>query len=478
MSLTVSGDGGRRVGAMTVVTFEAPEVGDRSYLVAEGDAAVVVDPQRDPAGYLAAAALLGTTVRAVCETHVHNDYVSGGLALARATGARYVLPAFEPVEFERECIELGDGAEVTVGPLVVTAIATPGHTAHHNAYLVTGSAPGSAVVCSGGSLLAGATGRTDLFGEAQAAPLGRAQWRSVRRLLNGLAGTTEVLPTHGFGSFCAATPLAGEAGAVATIAGEAVRNPAARLGEDEFVASTLAERMPVPAYYASMAPRNRAGAAAPRFERAPELDADALADAAGSDRWVVDLRPRRAFAAGHLAGTVNLELSTTLVTYLGWLVPEAADLVLVGDSVDDTDAARRLLAAIGREDVGAVAAFATGGSTPASYRVASFAELAEEWPAARGRLGVLDVRHRHEWHAGHLDGAVHVPVTELLDRLDEVPETRTVWVHCAAGYRAAAASSILSGLGARPVLIDDNWANALLAGLPLASGRRPVRRAS
>ena len=195
-----------RVGSMTVVTFDALGLGDRSYLISDGEVGVVVDPQRDPLDYMYEAEKLGVAITHVLETHIHNDYVSGGLALSRATGASYGIPAGEPVSFADEALALKGGDKIGAGRLEITVIETAGHTNHHLAYLVgvvddtQMQAKDDRVVCTGGSLLANATGRTDLLGLELAEDLARAQWHSVRRLLTTLATDTRILPTHGFGS--------------------------------------------------------------------------------------------------------------------------------------------------------------------------------------------------------------------------------------------------------------------------------------
>ena len=248
-----------RTDQLHVIAFDAPGLGDRSYLVHDGSVGAVIDAQRDTAPYLGTAAGLGIEIVLVLETHIHNDYVSGGLSLARRTGAAYGVPAGEQVDFAAECDALDEGAVRSVGGLRLTVLATPGHTPHHLSYLF-GDGQGHDVVLTGGSLLAGATGRTDLLGADLAAELAAAQWRSVRRLLDELPPATVVLPTHGFGSFCSAgAGPQGPAGELTlTIATERRHNPAARLELGAFVDSLRNDALPVPAYYRHMAPLNRA----------------------------------------------------------------------------------------------------------------------------------------------------------------------------------------------------------------------------
>ncbi|MGA2804447.1 MAG: MBL fold metallo-hydrolase [Acidimicrobiales bacterium] len=474
----------RSAGALTTVTFDAPGLGDRSYLVTDGEVGVVVDPQRDPSPYLQAAAQLGVSVMAVLETHIHNDYVSGGPALARAAGATYAIPAGESVSFAGELRALDDGETLVVGRLALTAIATAGHTAHHLAYLVRLTADerdellAEQVVCTGGSLLHNATGRTDLLGPGLAETLARSQWHSVRLLLTSLPKHARILPTHGFGSFCSATPAHGEVAGEPTIGQELEQNPAALLEEEEFVAALLRDQLPIPAYYPYMAPLNRKGPVVPSFAPAPELDADALGDAIRGAEWVVDLRQRREYAAGHMPGTLNLELGENLTTYLGWIVPWDANLVLLAGDDHEIAEARRLIARIGREDLWGLALWPkivsamdlAGRSQLGEYPVATFADLAGAWSEQEAsRPRVFDVRHLYEWQDGHLLGARHLALPELVGSRAEVPTTVPVWVHCGAGFRAAAAASLLSGWGASPILIDDAWSNASRADLPIVT---------
>jgi hydroxyacylglutathione hydrolase len=449
------------------VTFDAEGLGDRSYLIHDGDLAVVIDPQREPERYIAAAEALGVTITHVLETHVHNDYVSGGLGLARQLRAVYVLPEGEDLAFADECLALGDGGEITVGALSVLALATPGHTPHHLSYLVRSHKSEASYVCTGGSLLPGAIGRTDLLGPERADELAVAQWHSVRRLLAELDGSTEVLPTHGFGSFCSAAPLAQTGTGKLTVGLERQRNPAATAALEGFVRALGEDRPPIPAYYRLMAAINRNGPGTPSYGPTARLspgDLDLWLDEGGV---VADLRPRRAFAAGHRRGALNIELGNNLTTYFGWVVPLEVPYAFIACSHEEVQRSRHLLARIGRE---AVAGYALASDLDLKqahrYPVATFRDLAATVRGGPEPL-VLDVRHRSEWRAGHLSIARHAPLPDLGDQRASLPLDRPIWVHCAAGFRAAIAASFLSAWGMRPVLIDDCFDQAALHNLEI-----------
>ena len=185
---------------MDVITIETPSLGDRSYIVHDGQVGLVIDPQRDIDRVVVAAHDAGIDITHIAETHVHNDYVSGGLTLSRVTGAVYVHAADEPVRFDHRGVRDGDGFEV--GRLHVSVRATPGHTPHHLSYVVTADDDPPAVF-TGGSMLHGTVGRTDLIAPEQTEHLTREQYRSVHGQAHSLPDDAWIHPTHGFGSFCA-----------------------------------------------------------------------------------------------------------------------------------------------------------------------------------------------------------------------------------------------------------------------------------
>lgn len=255
-----------------IETIATPGRGDRTYLAHDGEVGLVVDPQRDIDRVLARASAAGVRVTHVFETHVHNDYVSGGLALCRRTGATLHGAVADELSFDH--VGLVEGDTVEVGALRVTAVATPGHTPTHLAYVLhEGERP--AAVFTGGSMLYGAVGRTDLVGAEATDELTRHQWHGVRRLAEELPNDLCVLPTHGFGSFC--TSRQGGGRDRGTVGDERRENLALLVDDvDEFVAELLSGLTEHPAYYAHMALLNRAGAFEPDLSPPEPVDPDEL----------------------------------------------------------------------------------------------------------------------------------------------------------------------------------------------------------
>ena len=447
---------------MDVVTLEVPELGNRCHLVHDGRSALVVDPPRDPEAVERAAEAAGVEIAVVADTHVHNDYVSGALGLARRHGADYLLAADERVDFERVGVRAGDVLDV--GRLQVRVLATPGHTRHHQAFLAS-DGNGPAALLSGGCLLHGTVGRTDLVDELLTDELARAQWASARALAT-LAPDTLLLPTHGFGSFCAAGPAAptGSAGAPGTLADQLSTHPALLTDQETFVSDLVAGFGPVPSYYPHMAPLNRAGAgrALPRPPR--RVTAEQVSDAILRGSWVIDLRGRASYARGHLAGTVSVEYGTQFATYVGWLVPWADDIVLLTDSPTLLEPALRDLARIGIEGVG-THLLPEETALPATYRRTDWAGFR----AAAGPRVVVDVRQRDEYDAGHLADAIHLPVQDVEVHGAGLP-AGDLWVHCRSGYRAGIAASLLHRLGRSVVHVDDGWERVGELAIPTTRG--------
>jgi hydroxyacylglutathione hydrolase len=373
----------------------------------------------------------------------------------------------------------------------VQVLHTPGHTPHHISYAVSdsyavsengGDARGLVLAAfTGGSMLYGATGRTDLVGPEATVALTHAQYRSVRRLAAELPADAAVLPTHGFGSFCSATPTSG---AASTVGEQARVNPALRLAEQDYVDTLLAGLDAYPAYHARMGPANRRGPAPVDLSPPEPVVPGELRRRIEVGEWVVDVRDRTAFAAGHLTGSFGFELSTGFVTYLGWLYRYGTPLTLIGETRLQVAAARRELVRIGVDELAGAATgdiAALAGQRLRSYPVADFAGLARA--RAQKAVQVLDVRRNDEYARGHVAGWRHVPLHELTDRVDEVPRGE-VWVYCGSGYRASIAASILDRLGRQVVLINEAYDVARVTGLELGprtvltppeGGSRPAR---
>ncbi len=439
-----------------IVSLVDEGLGNSSYLVDLGDrGALVLDPTRDPSGYLGVAERRGLQVVYVVETHLHADFVSGSRELA-ARGATVVAAAAGGLEFPHR--GLVDGDEVDLGGLRLRAVATPGHTPEHLAYLLSdGDEPVG--LFSGGALLVGSVARTDLIDPAQTEDLARSLWRSLHERILTLPDALPVYPTHGAGSFCSA-PAGSERST--TIGREQAANPMlAAPDEDAFVKLLLGGLGTYPPYFGRLREVNRRGPTiyGPDTPSLAPLDASAVRRAVDDGAWVIDARPIAAFAAGHIPGSVSIEERPAFATWLGWVVPDGVPLVFVLDVHQDRADLVRQARKIGYERLTGELA---GGM--AAWTAAGLSESRTPLLRADGidSAGLLDVRQSGEYAAGHVPGARSIELGALTERGGEVPGEVTVM--CGHGERAATAASLLERAGNTTVRVvlggPADWAAA------------------
>lgn len=421
---------------MDLISFRTPGLGDQTYLLTHEGKGVLVDPQRDIDRFLDTAARRDVELRFVLETHLHNDYVSGGEQAALRTGAELVLPAAAAAAYRHTpAFHL---EEIKADGLTLRPIHTPGHTPEHTSYLVLVDGEPVALF-SGGSLLVASAGRPDLLGTARARSLARLQYGSLHRLA-GLPRGVALYPTHGEGSFCTAT---GAGRYTSTIGDELDTNPLLGIGDRErFADRLLAAPMPIPAFYRYMGPANTLGVPPMPSTSAPELAVGDIPE----DAHVVDVRPRGVQASGMLPGSIGIELDDDFGSWVGWLLPYQVPIVLAAEPGQDVTKALAQLAQIGIDTVRGVV------RDPGRSATAAFGLV--DLQAFRQRLSdpsvqVLDVRMPSEREMVRLDGAVERFLPDLVT--DGIPADldpeRPVLVVCGSGRRAVIAATLLAREG-------------------------------
>jgi len=420
-----------------IVDFVDEGLGHSSYLVDLGDGrALVVDPPRIPVAHLGAAAAQGLQIVFTADTHSHADYVSGSPELA-ARGATFLASKGAALEVAHRDVEPGEGVELA-DEVTLRAIPTPGHTPDHLAYLLyERGAP--VALFSGGSLMVGTVGRTDLLGPEPREDLARSLYRALRDEILTLPDDLAVYPTHGAGSFCSA-PGASER--TTTIGRERATNPLLLApDEDAFVIQLLAGFGTFPTYFSRLPEVNRLGprlyGTVPELERLPADEVHALVEGGA---LVVDARPITAFSAGHVPGSLCNELRPAFASWLGWLVEPDRPLVFVlAAGQDRTELVRQCLT-VGYEQL---AGELDGGID--AWRAAGHAETRTDLIGAGDLSGdIVDVRQRSEYETGHVPGALHVELGTLARApLPEGPVT----VMCGHGERAMTGASILEQRG-------------------------------
>jgi hydroxyacylglutathione hydrolase len=465
---------------MRIEPFAISGLGHQSSLIADDDAGVaaVVDPRRDVDVYLEAARDLKLRITHVVETHLHNDYVSGARDLADLTGATHVIGAGAALRYEHQ--GLTDRSRFDVGALRFEVLDTPGHTPEHVSFTVsdTTRADEPVLVFSGGSMLVGAVGRTDLLGAEHAVPYAHAMYHSLHDTLLRLEDFVSVHPTHGAGSLCstgiAATPTT-------TIGFERRYDPLlAAMDVDAFARALLAGQPAIPRYFARMRPINQGGP--PLLHGVvpdcpPRTVEQVVADVAAGAQ-IVDARPAARHVAGHIPASLSIPLDESFGTWLGWVVDLDRPVVLVVERPADIDPLMRQAMRIGHDTIlgrldGGVEAWgATGRPLETSGRW-SAAELAAALgaPERDDRPLLIDVRQASEYDDGHVPGAWHIAGGSLPDRLAELPRDRPIACMCAAGFRASIATSLLRSAGFEEVSwVSDGFPVWRAAGYPVETG--------
>lgn len=430
----------------TIETVRTEGLGDSTYILIHQGMAVAIDPQRDFDRFEAPIEAGRAELRLVLETHIHNDYVSGGRDLAIKYGAELVMPAgAAPVFRHRPAFH---GEDIDLGSMAIRPLHTPGHTPEHTSYVVVIDGREVAIF-SGGSLLVGSAGRSDLLGEERAETLARLQYGSVKRIA-ALPEAVALYPTHGAGSFCSTTRAGGVSSSIGI---ERISNPAlAYEDEDAFVKGQLSGLPAYPSYYRYMGPINLTGLGP------PSLDAPMIDDIPDGVT-VIDARPSEAYASGHLPGSLGVEIRDSFGTWIGWVTEHNTPLVLVLDESQDPGEPLRQLTRIGYDRV--VGIKRPDDSFTETYQIVDAGEVAKA--VERGEQ-VLDVRSPDEWETGVLEGSVLSYVPDLARATPpDLDDRRPVWLVCGTGYRATIAAGIVQGRGFVPMVLAEGGATDVLA---------------
>jgi hydroxyacylglutathione hydrolase len=434
-----------------------------SYLIGgvNGKAAVI-DPRRDVEEYIADAKNAGLTIQYVIETHLHADFVSGHVELAKRTGATILLGASSGASFAHQPISGGE--KITLGDLTLSFLATPGHTPE--GITILAEAPEQPTrLFTGDTLFLGDIGRPDLVGAKglTSEQMAHMLYTSLREKILPLADEIEVWPAHGAGSSCGKN-LSDDR--VSTLAVQKSTNLPLQLAmkgdEAGFIAYAIEGLGAPPAYFFHDAAKNREGGADVEsiLALAKPLAASTVEEQSEEGVLVLDTRATGAFKSGHIPGAIEVQLDGNFAPYVGAVLPPTAPVIVVAEPGRETEAMTRLIR-VGYENLvgwleGGMDAWKAAGGELGTLGVIEPAEL-KALLSVQAAPTVLDVRTPSEWEAGHIEGAVHIPIAELNSRLIEVPQGPLA-VICGSGYRSAIACSLLLRSGRRDVVdVPGGW---------------------
>jgi hydroxyacylglutathione hydrolase len=446
-----------------------------SYMLGSEGEAVVVDPQRDVDIYLEAAEKQGLAIRAIFETHLHADFVSGHRELAARTGATIYLSRAGGATFPH--VDVDDGYALRVGKLNLEVLATPGHTPESISLLVTDeeNAQQPWAVLTGDTLFIGDVGRPDLSPTHTPQQLAGLLYDSLRTKLLTLPDGVMVYPAHGAGSLCGRNMRAER---FSTIGTERLTNYALQIKDrDEFIRQMTANLPARPDYFLEDAAINRAGAASlSDLAELKPIAASEVKKMMENGATALDVRQGEQFVAAHAPGSVSIPLSGQFASWAGAVLGLGSRLVLVADTPEQVSEARVRLARVGSENVAGYLQGGIEGWRAAGFPMERVTQITVQDLASRlpnGGIGVLDVRREAEFQPGHIEGADWHPLDRFKAALPEIPKDTPVAVHCKGGYRSLIACSLLQRAGYHNV-VDvagglDAWQGASLPTVSQAS---------
>lgn len=424
---------------MKIEQFFDKGLAHASYAIISEGKMALIDPARDPQPYYNFAKENNAEIVAIFETHPHADFVSSHLEIATKTGATIYVSKILGADYEHKTFD--DGDELKLGKLTLRALNTPGHSPDSVTILLLDEAGQQHAAFTGDALFVGDVGRPDLRESvgnmtAKREELARQMYQTTNKVFKKLDEEVLVYPAHGAGSLCGKN-LSSDT--FSTIGREKSTNYALQdMSEEEFVKTLLEDQPFIPKYFGHDVTLNKAGAAG--FEESikavPHLDKDAKLE---EGVLIVDTRPQAQYKKGHLPNSINIQEGGKFETWLGSIVGPDEQFYLIAESEDVLNSVIRKAAKIGYEGniKGALL-------TPATLPETSEVTDTEEFRANPDKFTIVDVRNNGEVKAGKIfKNAVAIPLPELRERKHEIPQDKPVMVHCAAGYRSAAAQSIL-----------------------------------
>ncbi|HWQ19894.1 MAG TPA: MBL fold metallo-hydrolase [Methanotrichaceae archaeon] len=417
-----------------------------SYIIGDKADAIVIDPRRDCEVYIENAYKQGMKIAYILETHRNEDYLIGSVELSARTGAeiwhadsQWDYKYGKPVQ---------EGQTWKIGRLSIKAVHTPGHTPGMMNYLLHDSDGMPWIVFTGDTLFAGEVGRIDLLGMDKAPEMAGLIYDSIFDKLLPLGDEVLVCPAHGAGSVC------GESIAErlwTTIGIERMHNPRLQYkSRDEFVAGLLKSQPERPPYFTRMETLNLEGA--PILGRLPlpsPVSAGEFEDLA-KQAFILDTRMELSFASGHVPGAQSI-WHDGLASFEGWFVPYDRPVLLVNET-NDTKEVTRILTREGYDNLagalsGDMLSWHMSGLGSASIKTITVQELYMLMGGGEPIL-VLDVRSHEELSKdGSMPGALHIHITQLPERLNEVPRKKPIYVFCGSGLRSMIGASFLQRNG-------------------------------
>ena len=432
---------------MLLKQYHNEKLAHSSYILAGEENCAVIDPRRDIQIYLEEAKNLEVKITHILETHLHADFISGHIDLAKKTGAAIYMPESADCQFKHKGLKEGD--EIDLEDMQLNVLETPGHTPEHISYVVKdlGRADDAVGVFCGDTLFVGDVGRPDLF-PGRAEKLAKKLYDSLFHKLMELPDYCEVYPAHGAGSLCGKAMGAKRR---STIGYEKKYNKVLQITDkDKFIKELTVDMPAAPDHFSRCSAINAKGPVS--VDDLPEMKAmhpKEFKEAKAGEVLVVDVRAYDAFGGQFIPGSFNIDFEGNLPTMAGWILPPEVDILVVAENRKRAEETAKYLRRVGLDKVkgyleGGLSAWSKKGYETEHMQQVSIMEL-EDSLSDNGVM--IDVRSKEKYSEKHIKGAINIPTPELRSKYQELDQDRSYLLYCNTGHRSNLGASILKQHG-------------------------------
>ncbi len=421
-----------------------------SYYIESNNEVAIIDPLRDADIYISKAKTSNSKIKFIFETHIHADFISGHLNLAKKSGAKIVYGPKTETSFEN--IVAKDYQEFKIGDITIVAIHTPGHTIESTTYLLKDSSGKDHAIFTGDTLFLGDVGRPDLSQNSSMSNRNLASmlFDSLRNKIMTLSDDVIIYPGHGEGSSCG-KDLSSET--IGTLGDQKRTNYALRekMTKDEFIKEVLDGLLDPPKYFPDNVMLNKEG-----YDESDEiinrslkvLTAKEVASRLKEKITILDVRSAEDFSSSHIPGSIFIGLDGRFAPWVGEILEDVSKkLIIVAPEGREEEAIIRL-SRVGFDNVigyleGGINSWIKNGGIISKV----LNESASKFSTINNNKDILDVRSKNEYKSESLLNSLNIPLIDLSKSIDKVSFEKTFYVHCKGGYRSMIAASILLANG-------------------------------
>ena len=421
-----------------------------SYYIESNNEVAIIDPLREADIYISKAKTSNSKIKFIFETHIHADFISGHLNLAKKSGAEIVYGPKTETSFEN--IVAKDYQEFKIGDITIVAIHTPGHTIESTTYLLKDSSGKDHAIFTGDTLFLGDVGRPDLSQNSSMSnrDLASMLFDSLRNKIMTLSDDVIIYPGHGEGSSCG-KDLSSET--IGTLGDQKRTNYALRenMTKDEFIKEVLDGLLDPPKYFPDNVMLNKEG-----YDESDEiinrsfnsLTANEVDNMLKEKLTILDVRSVEDFSSSHIPGSIFIGLDGRFAPWVGEILEDVSKkLILIAPEGREKEAIIRL-SRVGFDNVigyleGGINSWIKNGGKISKV----LNESASKFSTVDNNKYILDVRSKNEHKTESLLNSLNIPLIDLSKSIDRVSFEKTFYVHCKGGYRSMIAASILLANG-------------------------------